>query len=206
MDFAARCSTKLSHVDQVFLHFKLLVQQDVHIPSSALVQAGLRLTANPTWAEGGQPGNADIENHPGIPPRWSIKGCPSHEKTFCQSLHRVPLIVLVTLGIVFMMSSSSVSSPLFLGFDASTQALKASLLSSNLDVIAEQAVNFDADLPHYKTQSGVLHGPEGSGEVFSPVMMIVEAMDLLLDRIHKAGWKVGDIRGVAAAGQVSTSI
>jgi xylulokinase len=93
--------------------------------------------------------------------------------------------------------------PQFLGLDASTQALKASLLSSNLDVLNEIAVNFDADLPHYNTRGGVLHGPQGSGEVFSPVMMVVEAMDLLFERIKEAGWDLSQIRGAAAAGQVS---
>ena len=93
--------------------------------------------------------------------------------------------------------------PLFLGLDASTQSFKASLLSSNLDVLSELAVNFDADLPQYKTSGGVLHGPEGSGEVFSPVLMVVEALDLLFERVKDAGWKVHDVRGIAAAGQVS---
>ena len=45
--------------------------------------------------------------------------------------------------------------PHFLGLDASTQALKASLLSDNLDVLHEAAVNFDADLPQLGTKGGV---------------------------------------------------
>lgn len=92
---------------------------------------------------------------------------------------------------------------LFLGLDASTQGLKASLLSSTLDVIAELAVNFDTDLPKYGTKGGVLYGAKGSGEVYSPVMMIVEAMDVLFERIKRAGWDLGRVRGTAAAGQVS---
>jgi xylulokinase len=94
------------------------------------------------------------------------------------------------------------ATPYFLGLDASTQSLKASLLSADLDVIRELAVNFDADLPQYHTRGGVLHGAERSGEVFSPVMIIVEAMDLLFERIKKAGWEVDQVRGIAAAGQV----
>ncbi len=95
---------------------------------------------------------------------------------------------------------------LFLGLDASTQAIKASLLSSTLNVISEVAVNFDADLPKYGTSGGVLHGEKGVGEVYSPVMMIVEAMDILCEKIKKAGWDTKKIRGVSAAGQVSPSI
>jgi hypothetical protein len=94
------------------------------------------------------------------------------------------------------------TTPYFLGLDASTQALKASLLSADLDVIKEVAINFDADLPQYKTKGGVLLGKEGSGEVFSPALMVVEAMDLLFDKIKAAGWEVEKVRGIAAAGQV----
>ncbi|WVQ74680.1 hypothetical protein IAR50_004284 [Cryptococcus sp. DSM 104548] len=96
------------------------------------------------------------------------------------------------------------SSPLFLGLDASTQSLKASLLSVRLDVVSECAVHFDTDLPYYKTKGGVLFGPDG--EVNSPVMMYVEAMDLLFERIKRKGWNVADIKGVAAAGQQHASV
>lgn len=100
-------------------------------------------------------------------------------------------------------STTESESPLFLGLDASTQALKASLLSSDLDVIAEVAVNFDVDLPGLKTRGGVQMGPKGSGEVYSPVESLSQAMDLLMERIKEKKWEVGRIRGVSAAGQVS---
>ena len=93
-------------------------------------------------------------------------------------------------------------SPMFLGLDASTQALKASLLTSTLDVRKEVAVNFDADLPHYKTKGGVHHGPDG--QVHSPVEMVIEAFDLLFGKMKEQGWPLGDVMGVAAAGQVSS--
>lgn len=93
------------------------------------------------------------------------------------------------------------SAPLFIGLDASTQALKASLLTSTLDVRRELAVNFDADLPHYSTKGGVHHGPDG--QVYSPVEMVIEAFDLLFGRMKDAGWPLGAVGGIAAAGQVS---
>lgn len=96
--------------------------------------------------------------------------------------------------------------PLFLGLDSSTQALKASLLSPTLEVVAELEVRFDSDLSHFGTKGGVLHGPQGSGEVFSPVLQPVEAIDLLFERIKAAGWDVGRVRGVAAAGQQHASV
>lgn len=91
--------------------------------------------------------------------------------------------------------------PMFLGLDASTQALKASLLTYTLDVRKELAVNFDQDLPHYKTKGGVHHGPDG--QVHSPVEIIVEAFDLLFLRMKEAGWPLSSVGGIAAAGQVS---
>jgi xylulokinase len=97
------------------------------------------------------------------------------------------------------------TAPLFLGLDSSTQALKASLLTSTLHVLSELEVRFDADLAHFNTKGGVLHGPEGSGEVFSPVMQPIAAMDMLCDKIKAAGWDVGRIRGVSAAGQVGSA-
>lgn len=92
---------------------------------------------------------------------------------------------------------------LFLGLDSSTQALKASLLDADLRVLSELEVRFDNDLAHFGTKGGVLKGPHGSGEVFSPVMQPVEALDLLCERIKQAGWDVGRIRAISAAGQVS---
>lgn len=91
---------------------------------------------------------------------------------------------------------------LFLGLDSSTQALKASLLDSDLRVLHEVEVRFDADLSHFNTKGGVLYGPEGSGEVFSPVMQPVEALDLLMERIKAAKWPVERIKAASAAGQV----
>ncbi|ODN86550.1 xylulokinase [Cryptococcus wingfieldii CBS 7118] len=94
--------------------------------------------------------------------------------------------------------------PLFLGLDASTQSLKASLLSARLDILAECAVHFDSDLPAYNTKGGVRFGH--NGEVNSPVMMYVDAIDLLFERIKRKGWDVADIKGVAAAGQQHASV
>jgi xylulokinase len=100
----------------------------------------------------------------------------------------------------------SIMSALFLGLDLSTQALKATLLSSSLAVLSEESVRFDLDLPHYGTKGGTLQDPSGSGIVYSPVMMLIEAMDLIMERIKRAAWPVHRIRGVSAAGQQHASI
>jgi xylulokinase len=41
---------------------------------------------------------------------------------------------------------------LFLGIDLSTQSIKATVVDSNAKVIQETLVNFEADLPNYRTQ------------------------------------------------------
>ncbi|MCO5565938.1 hypothetical protein L7F22_019613 [Adiantum nelumboides] len=98
------------------------------------------------------------------------------------------------------------SDQLFLGIDASTQALKASLLRSDLGVEAEAEVRFDRDLAHYGTKGGTLLGEKGSGIVYSPVMIVVEALDLLMERIKQAQWPVNRICGISAAGQQHASV
>lgn len=96
--------------------------------------------------------------------------------------------------------------PLFLGLDLSTQANKASLLSSSLQLLSEVAVNFDKELPAYGTEGGVLLGPEGSGQIYSPVLLAVESFDKLAEKIKVTGWPTERIKAVSAAGQQHASV
>jgi xylulokinase len=75
-------------------------------------------------------------------------------------------------------------SPLFLGLDCSTQALKAVLTTSSLRVISEYRVDFSKDMPQYGTKSGVLVD-EKDGSIMAPVKMYVEAMDKVLDGLKQ---------------------
>ena len=52
--------------------------------------------------------------------------------------------------------------PLYLGLDSSTQSLKATVIDSSLNVVAEADVNFDGDFPSYGTSGGVHKGEAGS--------------------------------------------
>ncbi|KAL1822944.1 hypothetical protein ACET3Z_009722 [Daucus carota] len=74
---------------------------------------------------------------------------------------------------------------LFLGFDTSTQSLKATVLDSNLNIVTTEVVNYDLELPHYKTESGVYRDPLINGRIVSPTLMWVEAFDLMLERLQK---------------------
>ncbi len=97
---------------------------------------------------------------------------------------------------------------LFLGLDASTQALKASLLDSDLNVLSELEVRFDRDLPHYNTTGGVSAptSTDDEGTVVAPIMLYVESLDLLADRMRSASWPVSRIQAVSAAGQQHASV
>ena len=72
---------------------------------------------------------------------------------------------------------------LFLGLDASTQGLKATLVAEDAPgtVVHHAAVNYDRDLPHFRT-SGGMH--KNGSTVTSPVLMWLEALDLLLARLR----------------------
>ncbi|KAF8679139.1 hypothetical protein HU200_045905 [Digitaria exilis] len=72
---------------------------------------------------------------------------------------------------------------LFLGFDSSTQSLKATVLNNELAIVASEIVNFDSDLPHYKTEGGVYRDSTDDGHIFSPTIMWVEALELLLEKL-----------------------
>ncbi|KAL0953751.1 hypothetical protein HGRIS_004939 [Hohenbuehelia grisea] len=95
--------------------------------------------------------------------------------------------------------------PLFLGLDLSTQQLKAILIAQDLSIVHESAVHFDNDLAHYGTTNGAIRGP-GDGEVTSPVALWVEALDLLAERMKKAGVDFGSIVAISGAGQQHGSV
>ncbi|KAH7890800.1 hypothetical protein F5I97DRAFT_1933955 [Phlebopus sp. FC_14] len=97
------------------------------------------------------------------------------------------------------------SSPLFLGFDLSTQQLKAIVISEDSSVVHESSVHFDKDLPGYGTSNGAIRGPD-DGEVTSPVLMWLQAMDLIMERVRNAGVDLRAIAGISGAGQQHSSV
>ncbi|KAG6041540.1 hypothetical protein E4U41_003700 [Claviceps citrina] len=97
--------------------------------------------------------------------------------------------------------------PLYLGFDLSTQQLKAIVVSSQLKTIAQSKVDFDGDFAQrYAIHKGV-HVRDETGEVFAPVAMWMEALDLVLDRLGRAmPVPMSRIRGVSGSGQQHGSV
>ena len=58
----------------------------------------------------------------------------------------------------------------FLGLDVSTQGLKACFLDAKCKVVAEAGINFDKDLPHFKTSGGAIVDAQNSTVVGAPTL------------------------------------
>ncbi|KAL5847130.1 hypothetical protein ACOSQ3_010654 [Xanthoceras sorbifolium] len=95
---------------------------------------------------------------------------------------------------------------LFLGLDSSTQSVKATVLDSNLNIVASELVHFDSDLPHYKTKDGVYRDPTVDGRIVSPTLMWVEALDLMLQKLSKYSLDFSKIAAVSGSGQQHGSV
>ncbi|OGV57655.1 MAG: hypothetical protein A2283_02940 [Lentisphaerae bacterium RIFOXYA12_FULL_48_11] len=93
----------------------------------------------------------------------------------------------------------------FFGLDSSTQSLKATIIDSQLKVVAECSVNFDSDLPKYNTTGGVHRGKDGL-TVTAPALMWVEALDLLLKRMKKKHIPLNRIAAITGSGQQHGSV
>lgn len=102
--------------------------------------------------------------------------------------------------------SSSTSSPLYLGFDLSTQQLKGIAVGSNLKVVYSALFDFDKDAKGFPDiQKGVLTN-EAEREVFAPVAMWLQAVDTVLHRLHDAGMDFSRVAGISGAGQQHGSV
>ncbi|KAG8683524.1 hypothetical protein FRC08_014230, partial [Ceratobasidium sp. 394] len=99
------------------------------------------------------------------------------------------------------------STPLFLGFDLSTQALKASAIALGSDqVVVGASVNFDKDLAHHGTSNGSIVSPAGDGEITTPVELFLEAVDLVMHRLKDAGLEFDRVHAVGGAAQQHGSV
>ncbi|KAI9823935.1 MAG: hypothetical protein M1832_002253 [Thelocarpon impressellum] len=97
------------------------------------------------------------------------------------------------------------SDALYLGFDLSTQQLKAIAITSNLKPAYDAQVEFDRDLPSHGVEKGV-HVNKEKHEVFAPVAMWLEAVDLVLQKLKDQGMDFGRVRGLSGAGQQHGSV
>ncbi|CAH1635529.1 unnamed protein product [Spodoptera littoralis] len=93
----------------------------------------------------------------------------------------------------------------FLGFDFSTQRLKAIVIGEDFGVLHEADVEFDVDLPEFRTAGGVVRGTD-RGEVIAPPLLWVKALDMVMDRLVVAGVDFSIIEAVSGAGQQHGSV
>jgi xylulokinase len=96
-------------------------------------------------------------------------------------------------------------SPLYLGFDLSTQQLKGLVVASDLKVAYKAIFDFDADSHGYKITKGVITN-ETEHEVYAPVALWLQAIDSVLDQLKKQGLDFGRIKGISGAGQQHGSV
>jgi xylulokinase len=82
----------------------------------------------------------------------------------------------------------------------------AIVISSDLTVVSEAKVDFDADFgAKYGIKKGVRIN-ENEGEVYQPVAMWVEAVDLVLTRLREKGCPMDRIKGISGSGQQHSSV
>uniref|UniRef100_A0A1A8BZH4 Xylulose kinase n=1 Tax=Nothobranchius kadleci TaxID=1051664 RepID=A0A1A8BZH4_NOTKA len=106
---------------------------------------------------------------------------------------------------LFEMMDSGSDSPLYLGLDFSTQQLKVVAIDGDLNVVHQNYLQFDSELPEFRTQGGVyLHMDRLT--VTSPVLMWVKALDLLLDKMKTEGFDFSRVRALSGSGQQHGSV
>lgn len=66
-------------------------------------------------------------------------------------------------------------------------------------------ITFDTDLSHYNVNKGV-HTNDDQHQVYAPVAMWIEALDLILTRMKEKGFDFSRVKGVSGAGQQHGSV
>ena len=96
----------------------------------------------------------------------------------------------------------------YVGFDSSTQGLAVTVIMIDgwrREVLFEDALRFDDNLPEYGTRHGVL--PAGDPRiVHAPPLMWAEALDLMMARIARSGLPLQQIAGIGGAAQQHGSV
>ncbi|PYI28008.1 D-xylulose kinase A [Aspergillus indologenus CBS 114.80] len=96
-------------------------------------------------------------------------------------------------------------SPLYIGFDLSTQQLKGLVVNSDLKVVYVSKFDFDADSRGFPIKKGVLTN-EAEHEVFAPVALWLQALDGVLNGLRQQGLDFRRVKGISGAGQQHGSV
>ncbi|CAL7933877.1 unnamed protein product [Xylocopa violacea] len=93
------------------------------------------------------------------------------------------------------------SNATYLGFDLSTQQLKAVVADNNLTVLHETNVQFDNDLPEFRTYGGVIHKKGEPHVVVAHTLMWVKAVDMILDKLRVCGVDFSKVAAISGCAQ-----
>jgi xylulokinase len=97
----------------------------------------------------------------------------------------------------------------YLGFDASTQSLTATVIEVTANqrrMVFEHALEFDAEFPEYGTTHGVVVSGEDGRIVTAPPAMWAAALDRMAGILAASGVDLSRIRAVAGSGQQHGSV
>ena len=90
---------------------------------------------------------------------------------------------------------------MFLGIDCSTQSFKLQVINESRSIQAEVILNYDEDLPHYKTVNGVIrHKDHGFEHISTPTLIFIEAFELALAKL-KEKFDLSKIKAISGSGQ-----
>lgn len=93
----------------------------------------------------------------------------------------------------------------YLGFDCSTQKLKAVQINDKLDILYQAEVKFDVDFPQYQTNGGVRAGAKPNEFYCNPVMWI-RAVETVLDRLLLQGANLITVVSISGSAQQHGSV
>lgn len=93
------------------------------------------------------------------------------------------------------------SNATYLGLDLSTQQLKAVVVDDDLGILHETSVQFDNDLPEFRTYGGVIQKKYESHVVVAPTLMWVKALDMILDKLRVCGVDFSKVSAISGCAQ-----
>lgn len=103
-------------------------------------------------------------------------------------------------------SNNKAGTNTYMGLDLSTQQLKAAIINDKLEILYEEAVSFDSDLPEFRTQNGAVIDKADPQYITAPVMMWVKAFDILLDKLTVAGADFTKLTALSGTAQQHGSV
>lgn len=89
----------------------------------------------------------------------------------------------------------------YLGVDLSTQTLKAGVVNDKLELLIEERISFETELPEFGTQGGAVIDSSDPRHVTAPALMWVKAFDMLMAKLITAGVDLAKVAAVSGSGQ-----